>query len=75
LLITGRFLFRQLGVITMFFDPILLVVYVVISAIVGVFGRKRSVGCSGIFTFSLLVSPIVMALVLIVSAPRTVEHG
>lgn len=58
----------------MFFDPILLVIYVSICAIVGFFGRNRSVGFSGIFTFSLLVSPIVMALVLIVSAPREAHN-
>lgn len=59
----------------MFFDPVLLIVYVAVCAIVGFFGRKRSVGFSGIFTFSLLVSPIVMALVLIVSAPKAPENA
>ncbi|HEY0964055.1 MAG TPA: hypothetical protein VGE69_17025 [Pseudomonadales bacterium] len=53
----------------MFFDPLLLIIYVAVSAIVGFIGRNRSVGFAGIFTFSLIISPIVMALVLIVSAP------
>lgn len=55
----------------MFFDPLLLIVYVAVSAIVGYIGRNRSVGFAGIFTFSLLISPIAMALVLIISAPAT----
>lgn len=59
----------------MVFDPILLIVYVSICAIVGFFGRNRSVGFSGIFTFSLLVSPVIMALVLIVSAPKAPENA
>jgi hypothetical protein len=58
----------------MFFDPLLMIVYVAISALVGFLGRDRSVGFAGIFTFSLIFSPVIMALVLIVSGPRTSEH-
>jgi hypothetical protein len=59
----------------MFFDPLLLIVYVAVCAIVGFLGRKRSIGFAGIFTFSLLISPVVMALVLMVSAPKTSESA
>lgn len=59
----------------MLFDPLLLIIYVVVSAIVGFFGRHRSVGFAGIFTFSLLVSPIIVALVLLVSAPGTAKKS
>lgn len=51
----------------MTFDPLLLLVYVAICAIVGFLGRGRSVGFAGIFTLSLLISPIAMALVLLVA--------
>lgn len=57
----------------MTFDPLLLAIYVAICAFVGFCGRKRAVGFSGIFTFSLLISPIAMALILIVAAPRSTE--
>lgn len=53
----------------MIFDPLLLIIYVAVSAIVGFLGRNRSIGFSGVFTFSLLVSPVIVALVLLVSAP------
>ena len=53
----------------MVFNPVLLIIYVAVSAIVGFLGRKRSVGFSGMFTFSLVVSPIIVALVLLVTAP------
>lgn len=59
----------------MFFDPLLLIVYVAICAFVGFLGRNRSVGFAGIFTFSLLISPIAMALVLIVSAPKPANNS
>lgn len=59
----------------MFFDPVLLIVYVVVCALVGFLGRKRAIGFAGVFTFSLIISPIVMALVLLVSAPRTSESA
>ncbi|MDP3517021.1 MAG: hypothetical protein Q8S94_07625 [Pseudohongiella sp.] len=53
----------------MMFDPILLMIYVPICALVGFLGRNRSVGFAGVFTFSLILSPILVALVLLVSAP------
>lgn len=53
----------------MLFDPLLLMIYVPICALVGLLGRNRSVGFAGVFTFSLIVSPIVVALVLLVSSP------
>ncbi|MGB4248271.1 MAG: hypothetical protein WBJ75_11180 [Pseudohongiellaceae bacterium] len=55
----------------MLFDPLLLIIYVAVSAIVGFLGRNRSVGFAGIFTFSLIVSPVIVALVLLVTAPVT----
>ncbi|MEX0740479.1 MAG: hypothetical protein WD071_14135 [Pseudohongiella sp.] len=59
----------------MMFDPLLLIVYVCVSALVGFLGRKRSIGFSGIFTFSLLISPVLMALVLMVTAPARVKES
>jgi len=59
----------------MVFNPILLMIYVPICALVGFLGRKRSVGFAGIFTFSLIVSPIVVALVLMLTAPAPVKKS
>lgn len=51
--------------------PVLLfLLLVALSAIVGWCGRKRTIGFAGFFVLSLLVTPFVMALVLLVSAPR-----
>lgn len=59
----------------MLFNPLLLMIYVPICAIVGFIGRKRSVGFSGIFTFSLILSPVIMALILLVTAPAPVKKS
>ncbi len=59
----------------MIFDPLLLIVYVCVSAIVGFLGRNRSIGFSGVFTFSLIVSPIIVALVLLVSSPAPAKKS
>lgn len=53
----------------MLFNPVLLMIYVPVCALVGFLGRKRSVGFAGVFTFALIVSPIVVALVLLLTAP------
>ncbi|MGJ8688134.1 MAG: hypothetical protein ACSHXZ_01315 [Gammaproteobacteria bacterium] len=58
----------------MIFDPILLMIYVPVCALVGFVGRNRAVGFAGIFTFSLIVSPIVVALVLLLTTPNTVKQ-
>lgn len=53
----------------MLFNPILLMIYVPLCAIVGFLGRHRSIGFAGVFTSALIVSPIIVALVLLVSSP------
>lgn len=51
--------------------PILLfLLLVAVSVVVGWFGRDRSIGFAGFFVLSLLLTPFVMALVLLVSVPR-----
>ncbi|MDP4942420.1 MAG: hypothetical protein NWR63_09945 [OM182 bacterium] len=47
----------------------ILVSYVLLSILIGVIGRKRVVGFLGMFVLSLLFSPIVMGLILLVMAP------
>lgn len=59
----------------MLFNPLLLMIYVPICALVGYSGRHRSIGFSGVFTFALILSPIVVALVLLVSAPTPEEES
>jgi len=48
--------------------PILLG-YVLLSMLIAAIGRKRVVGFSGMFVLSLLFTPIIMGLVLLVMAP------
>lgn len=57
----------------MLFNPILLLIYVPICALVGFLGRKRSIGFAGVFTFALLLSPVLVGLILMVSAPTSPE--
>ena len=47
----------------------ILVSYVLLSILIGVIGQKRVVGFLGMFVLSLLFSPIVMGLILLVMAP------
>ena len=44
--------------------------YVGLCALVGYLGRDRTVGFAGYFVLSLLLTPLVMALVLLVGAQR-----
>jgi hypothetical protein len=48
----------------------LIAVYVVLSLLVGYLGRGRSIGFAGYFVLSLIISPLIMALVLLVGMPR-----
>lgn len=50
--------------------PAVIVLYVALAAFVGVLGRKRAVGFAGCFVLGLLLTPPIMALVLLVAAPR-----
>jgi hypothetical protein len=48
----------------------LVALYAALSLLVGYLGRRRSIGFAGFFVLSLLLSPIVMSLVLLVGLPR-----
>jgi hypothetical protein len=45
-------------------------VYLVLSVIVGGIGRKRSIGFAGFFVLSLLLTPILIGIVLLVTLPK-----
>lgn len=49
---------------------VLVLLYVLLCLLVGFLGRHRAVGFAGCFVLSLLVTPFIMALVLLVGAPR-----
>ena len=49
---------------------IFFILWVFLSALVGWLGRDRAIGFAGFFVLSLLFTPFVMALVLVVSVPR-----
>lgn len=50
--------------------PGVILAYVALCLLVGYLGRKREVGFSGVFVLSLVLTPFIMALVLMVGAPR-----
>jgi hypothetical protein len=45
-------------------------IYLVFSVIVGGIGRKRSIGFVGFFVLSLLLTPILIGIVLLVTSPK-----
>ena len=49
---------------------ILVILYVAFSVYVGVLGRDRIIGFSGTFLLSLMISPVVMALVVLLTSPK-----
>lgn len=49
--------------------------WIALSVIVGLLGRDRTLGFAGYFTFSLLFSPILMLLVLLLGSPRRSYHN
>jgi hypothetical protein len=51
-------------------SPLVIILYVALAALVGLLGRKRAIGFAGYFVLGLLLTPVVMALVLLVAAPR-----
>jgi hypothetical protein len=50
--------------------PLSLGIYLALCLLVGWLGRARRVGTIGFFILSLLFTPLIMALVLLISAPR-----
>jgi hypothetical protein len=52
-------------------STVVILLYVALAVLVGFLGRKRAVGFAGCFVLALLLTPVVMALVLMVAASRT----
>jgi len=51
--------------------PALVVLYLLLCLLVGFVGRNRKIGFAGFFVLSVLLSPLVMALVYLLGTPRT----
>ncbi|MFK7829710.1 MAG: hypothetical protein AB8B57_08040 [Congregibacter sp.] len=51
--------------------PALLIVYVVLALMVGFAGRNRMVGFAGFFILSLVLTPIITALIVLLGSPKT----
>jgi hypothetical protein len=51
-------------------SPLVIILYVALAALVGLLGRKRAVGFAGCFVLALLLTPVVMALALMVAGNR-----
>ena len=50
--------------------PVGLILYVFTAILVGIFGRGRRIGFLGCFLFSLLLTPPLFFLLLIITAPK-----
>jgi len=57
----------------MIYNPVLMLLYVAVSAVVGYIWRGRAIGFSGVFVLSLLISPVIMSLILLVTSPGRSE--
>jgi hypothetical protein len=55
----------------MLLHPLAILIYVGLAGLIGFLGRKSAIGFAGFFVLSLLLTPFVTALVLLVSAPRS----
>lgn len=51
-------------------SPIAVLAYIALSVLIGFLGRKRAVGFSGSFVLALIITPAIMALVLLVARYR-----
>jgi len=51
-------------------SPYVIALYVALAVLVGFLGRKRTIGFAGCFVLALLLTPTVMALVLMVAGRR-----
>ncbi len=51
-------------------SPLVIILYVALAALVGFLGRTRAAGFAGCFVLALLLTPVVMALFLMVAASR-----
>jgi hypothetical protein len=50
--------------------PVAILAYVLVCLLVGWLGRDRQIGFSGVFVMSLVITPVVMCLVLLIGAPK-----
>lgn len=50
--------------------PLLVLAYVLLAVAIGFIGKKRAAGFAGNFVLSLLLTPVVMGLVLMLGTPR-----
>jgi hypothetical protein len=47
-----------------------LAIYVIISAIIGYLGRERAIGFAGCFVGAFFLTPLIAALILLVTQPK-----
>lgn len=50
--------------------PAIILLYVLLCVIVGFYGRRRALGFAGNFVLSLLLSPLIMGLALMMGSPQ-----
>ena len=54
----------------MLFVPQFLIAYVILALIVGLFGRDKAIGFWGFFLLSLLITPVIPAVFMLITRPR-----
>jgi hypothetical protein len=55
--------------------PQFLIAYIILALIVGLFGRDKAIGFWGFFLLSLLITPIVPAVFMLITRPRRVRRA
>lgn len=52
-------------------NPVVVITYIGLCSIVGIFGRDRSLGFGGAFVCSLILTPLIVAIMLLLTQPKT----
>jgi Na+-translocating ferredoxin:NAD+ oxidoreductase RnfA subunit len=51
-------------------NPVVVVTYIGLCAIVGLFGRERALGFGGAFLFAVILTPVIVAIMLLLTQPK-----
>jgi hypothetical protein len=55
-------------------QPVSIAVYVVLAAFVGWLGRERAIGFWGFFVLALLLTPLLIALAIVITIPKATHR-
>lgn len=51
-------------------NPAVVITYLALCAVVGLFGRDRALGFGGAFVISIILTPLIVAIMLLLTQPK-----